>query len=508
MISIHELLTQTATQKPTKEALVSGPRRFTYEQIETSSNALAHYLRSRGVEPGDRVGIFSTKDFEEVVAIFAIAKIGAVMVHVNPSFREKQLAHVVQDCSVKALLLKDRDRIVAGAFPEGSSIELIVSMQQRSRFDLSGIAEVVPLASILESQPTTPPEPFERTAEDLAAIIYTSGSTGMPKGIMVTHQVFLDSTTVSAQVLRNHEGDRIISATPFSFDGALSQLFTAFLVGATLVLQRSNFANDIVKTLLEERITGMHAVPSLWNMLMNTSEGFASNSYPDLRYVTIIGEAFQPDRFEKLRSILQGTEFHMMYGTTEAFRSTCLLPHELATKPGSVGRGLPGVEILIVDEGRVCAPGEVGEIVHRGVFISPGYWNDPEKTARVFRNGDVYTGDLGRLDAEGYLYFAGRKDGMIKTNGFRVSPDEIEQCLYRIEGVKEAAVVPIKDEVFGYAIKAFLACGEGAGVDEGAVQAHCRKLLPHYMVPAQVEFRSELPKTGTGKINRSELKEI
>jgi acyl-coenzyme A synthetase/AMP-(fatty) acid ligase len=242
-------------------------------------------------------------------------------------------------------------------------------------------------------------------------------------------------------------------------------------------------------------------------MLISSNTAFAKNRYPDLRYVSIIGEAFQEDRFKELRRILEGTQFHMMYGTTEAFRSTCLLPEELDLRPDSVGRALPGVEILIVDEGRVCGPGEVGEIVHRGAFVSPGYWNNPEKTNAVFKDGHVYTGDLGKMDDEGYVYFVGRKDGLIKTNGFRVSPEEIEECLYRIEGVKEAAVVPMKDEVFGYAIKAVIACDAGSGVDAAQVTAHCRKVLPHYMVPAAVDFRPELPKTGTGKINRSELRE-
>ena len=507
MISVNELLTKSAVDFPHKEAVVCGKRRFSYQEIESASNALGNFLYTLGIRRGDRVGIFSSKDVEEVIAIFAIAKVGGILVHINPSFRENQLAHVISDCSIKALLVnKHRAKTLAGAFPDRCPLDFVISLSGEPTADLSEIAELHSIETILETQPTSQPPCSERAEEDVAAIIYTSGSTGMPKGIIVTHKIFLEATTTSALVLRNDSSDRIISATPFSFDGSLSQLFTAFLKGATLVLQQSSFARDIVQTLLNERITGFHAVPSLWNMLLHSHSPFSQHRYPDLRYVSIIGEVFPEHRLRELRRILRGVDFYIMYGTTEAFRSTCLMPEDLERKPTSVGKPLPGVEILIVDEGNLCPPGDVGEIVHRGAFVSPGYWKNPTRTLDVFKNGDAYTGDLGRMDEEGFLYFVGRKDGMIKTNGFRVSPEEVEECLYRIEGVKEAAVIPMKDEVFGYAIKAVIACTTESGLEQSHVIAHCRRLLPHYMVPTVVEFAEQLPKTATGKINRSELR--
>lgn len=507
MLSIHEVLSRSATEFPEKEALVRGERRVSYSEVESASNALANFLQAQGIEKGDRVGIFSNKDIEEVTAIFAILKAGGVFVHINPGFREKQLAHVLSDCSIKALIANEhKAKILFNAFPDGLPLDFLVAVSEIT-LDPPGGTKIHFLDTILKTQDTSQSPAPEHKKDDLAAIIYTSGSTGMPKGVTVTQRIFLDATTISATVLANNASDRIISATPFSFDGALSQLFTAFLVGGTLVLQTSNFARDIVGTLIEERITGFHGVPSLWNMLLHSHSPFRKHRFPDLRYVSIIGEVLRKECFDELRIVLDGVDFYIMYGTTEAFRSTCLAPEDLERKPTSVGKALPGVEIRIVNDGRLCGPGEVGEIVHRGVFVSPGYWNNEEATLKSFKNGDVYTGDLGKMDDEGFVYFVGRKDGMIKTNGFRVSPEEIENCLYEIDGVREAAVIPVDHEVFGKAIKAVIACSEDKQVGDSQVIGYCRKRLPHYMVPTTVELRDELPKTGTGKVNRAALHE-
>jgi len=328
----------------------------------------------------------------------------------------------------------------------------------------------------------------------------------MPKGIIITHKIFFDSTIASASVLENNIDDRLISTAPFSFDGALSQLFTSFLVKGAIVLQQSTFPKDIVKTLLDEKITGFHAVPSLWIMLLQKYSPFAKHAYPHLRYISIIGEVFPVKYLDKLKHILPKTKFYIMYGTTEAFRSTWLPPEDFARKAPSVGKPFPGVEILIVDEqNNLCEPGGIGEIVHRGAFISPGYWNDQRKSRETFKEGSLFTGDLGELDSDGYLYFVGRKDGMIKTNGYRVSPEEIEKCLYQIEEIKEAAVIGVPCEEIGNYIKAIVACKNETALTRRDIIQHCKKSLPPYMIPRAVEFRRSLPKTATSKINRSSL---
>jgi acyl-CoA synthetase (AMP-forming)/AMP-acid ligase II len=340
--------------------------------------------------------------------------------------------------------------------------------------------------------------------EDLAAIIYTSGTTASAKGIIVTHRILSESTLVSAQVLGNGPEDRLISLTPFSFDGSLSQLFTATLVGGTLVLQDSLFPKDVARTLVSEKITGFHAVPSFWRMMLERFPSFAGGEFPDLRYLSLIGEVFPEEELAKLKRILRDTDFFMMYGTTEAFRSTCLDPADFSRKRRSVGKPLPGVEIAIVDEqGNRCAVGEIGEIVHRGAFVSPGYWK--RNGDATFRDDGVHTGDSGMLDAEGYLYFVGRKDTMIKRLGYQVYPEEIEACLQALHGVAMAAVVFTPDSGSGSRIRAFLVPGPGPELTFEAVVKHCKRYLPHYMMPDDIKFCSTMPTTGTCKIDRAEL---
>jgi acyl-CoA synthetase (AMP-forming)/AMP-acid ligase II len=342
------------------------------------------------------------------------------------------------------------------------------------------------------------------TEDDHAAIIYTSGTTASSKGIIVTHRIFSESTVISAQVLENVPEDRLISITPFSFDGALSQLFTAILVGGTLVLQDSTFPRDVVRTLVSEQITGFHAMPSFWRMMLERYPSFGQHEFPHLRYLTLIGEVFPQDELARLKQILKHTKFFMMYGTTEAFRSTFLPPADFLRKSSSVGKPLPGVEIRVVDDsGNDCRPGEVGEIVHRGAFVSPGYWK--RNGGSTFREDGVHTGDLGRLDDEGYLYFAGRKDTMIKRLGYQIYPEEIEACLDAIDGVAMAAVVCTPNGSAS-SIRAFLVANSGSNLTSEIVTRHCKRHLPAYMMPDAISFRSTLPITSTCKVDRSQLR--
>ncbi|WP_084654453.1 AMP-binding protein [Paenibacillus zanthoxyli] len=493
MMFIPELLSKAAIEQPDKEAFRCKGQGLTYMEAEAAVDAAVGLLVSKGINKGDRVGIFSSKCLDEIIALFAIMRIGAVFVHINPFFKEEQLRHIAADCGIKLLFLHEGKTgtflkaELAGTVPDVISLPL---------------AEYKPVDKLEKIEPNPASE------DDPAAILYTSGSTGRPKGIVVTHRILYESTVVSAGLLGNHAGDRIISVTPFSFDGALSQLFTSVFAGATLILQDSVFPKDIVSTLLTERITGFHAVPSFWRMLLQRHSPFAGHHYPNLRYISIIGEAFPHDEIKKLRSVLPETLFYMMYGTTEAFRSTCLLPEDFERKFPSAGKPLPGVEIGIVNpEGEPCRPGEIGEITHRGAFVSPGYWNLPKLTAETFRNGMLYTGDLGWLDEEGFLYIEGRKDMMLKLMGIRVSPEEIEDGLNRMPGIKEAAVVGITDVNGNVRIKAVIVREEGASLEVQDVILHCKRNLPHYMIPYEVEFCGSLPKTATLKINRSLLKE-
>jgi acyl-CoA synthetase (AMP-forming)/AMP-acid ligase II len=507
MSSLNELLTKSSIDYPEKEAVVCGEKRLSYSAISDASLKISNFLTSIGIKHGDRIGIFCNKDIEEVIVISAILRIGAVFIYINPHYREDQLKHVIDNCSIKGIFTDEaKSRTLAKAYPEKNPLEFVVSFSGKLFIDENASKQSYCFEDILKNQ-VVKTEVFEQVAsDDPASIIYTSGSTGKAKGIIVTHKIFYESTVASAGILQNEFNDRLISVTPFAFDGALSQFFTMFYVGGTLVQQRSNFPKDIVETLLTEKITGFHAMPSLWNILLQKRSPFINYSYPDLRYISIIGESLPSKYLQLIRGTLKNTKIFKMYGTTEAFRSTYLPPEELDKKPGSVGIPFPGVEISIVDENnRVCEPGEIGEIVHRGNFISPGYWNLPQQTIERFKEDGLHTGDLGKVDEEGYLYIIGRKDGMIKVQGFRVSPEEIEICLYELKEIQEAVILNVPGENLDRKIKAVIVRNDMFQITEKEIISHCRKKLPNYMIPSLIEFREFLPRTANSKINKMEL---
>lgn len=502
MLSVHDMLSKTARDLPHREALAWRGLRTSYAELDRAATRVARFLRSRGVAPSERVAICSPKCAAEVPLIFGIARAGCVLVHVNPAFRDEQVQHVVEETEPSALFFHASKR---------AGVERLGRARPRLSIRIGGKPDgPAPEAPSLDeifagAEPATPAGALGTSGDgDLAAILYTSGTTAKAKGILVTHRILSESTLVSAEVLGNVPGDRLISLTPFSFDGALSQLFTATLVGAALVLQESRFPRDVVKTMSSEEITGFHAVPSFWRMVLERYPAFAEHTFPRLRYLSLIGEAFPEGELARLKSILRTTDFFMMYGTTEAFRSTCLAPADFDRKRGSAGKPLPGVEIVIVDEaGRRCPAGELGEIVHRGAFVSPGYWR--RDGGATFREDGVHTGDLGRLDSEGYLWVVGRKDTMIKRLGFRVYPEEVEASLATLDGVALATVVGTAGDDHGAGLRAFVVPAPGSGLTLQALVEHCRRHLPHYMQPDEIHLRDALPMTGTCKIDRARL---
>jgi len=504
MMSICDMLSRSARDVPMKEAIACRGLRTPYAALDAAATRIAAALRRLGVTPGQRVAVLSVKCPEEVAILFGLARAGAVLVHINPAFREDGIRRVLADCDPVAIFVhpaklallrratntdgSPRRLIHMGPTPDERAAEPTLAAMLNAMTDAPGAPALPPL-----------------TPDDLAAIIYTSGTTGTAKGIMVTHGILSDATRISASVLDNRAEDRLISLTPFSFDGALSQLFTAVLVGGTLVLQDSHFPKDVVATLQSERITGFHAMPSFWRMLLARYPAIAEHRFPALRYLSLIGEVFPEPDLLRLKAILDDTDVFMMYGTTEAFRSTYLPPSEFHRKRGTVGKALPGVTITIEDEhGAPCPPGVVGEIVHGGAFVSPGYWG--RAAGKTFRNGKVHTGDLGRLDDEGYLTFVGRADTMVKRLGFQVYPEDIEASLQSLDGIALAAVVCTGDGGSGADLRAFVVPSPGATVSLESIRRHCRRHLPHYMVPDDIVFRDTLPTTGTSKIDRARLR--
>jgi acyl-CoA synthetase (AMP-forming)/AMP-acid ligase II len=348
---------------------------------------------------------------------------------------------------------------------------------------------------------------------DLACIIYTSGSTGEPKGVMSAHYNVVAAAKSITQYLENVEEDIILDALPLSFDYGLYQVLMAFLFGGTVVLEKSfTFPYKTLQALVEERVTGFPIVPTMAAIILQM-ETLSKFDLGSLRYITNTAAALPVAYIRKLQALFSHVKIYSMYGLTECKRVSYLPIDQLHKRPDSVGIPIPNEEVFVVnDDGEEVGPGDVGELVVRGSNVMQGYWNAPEETARAFRPGKyhgevlLYSGDLFKRDEEGFLYFVARKDDMIKTKGERVSPKEIENALCELQGVAEAAVIGIPDEIFGQAIKAFIVKDNVNRLTEKTVLKHCTTNLEAFMIPKSIEFLDSFPKSSSGKVDKKLLK--
>ena len=514
---IWHMLRASARRLPDKYALVHGAERLTYADVAERVARLSAGLRSAGVRRGDRVGIYLEPSVAQVLSIFAVSQADCVFVPINIQLFPEQVAHIAKDCGMKALITRP-------AKLSGLS-DLLAQIPSLDFAVLAGDGEAPDIGlpthrlEVMCDQ-EAPGKPREESiSRDLAAILYTSGSTGKPKGVMLSHANVIAGSSIVSSYLEITEADRILAVLPFSFDAGMNQLMTAFQQGGTLVLINFVFAREIVQTLLTERITGLAGVPTLWSLLAQPNSTLNKQPLPDLRYITNTGGAMPQAVLAILRKALPTTSVFLMYGLTEAFRSTYLPPSELDRRPTSMGKAIPDTEILVIDEnGQLSKPGEVGELVHRGPTVSMGYWGRPEDTNIALRPnpllppelGDCewvcYSGDLVKTDEEGFLYFVGRRDTMIKSSGFRVSPTEVEEVLFQSGLLQQAAVIGIPDEALGQSIKAFVVPRDGMAVETDQLIAHCGERMPRYMVPKAVEILNVLPKTTSGKVDYPALR--
>ncbi|HET6322734.1 MAG TPA: AMP-binding protein [Hyphomicrobium sp.] len=500
-------LRQSAQRFPDKTALVAGGRRLTYSQLDDLSDELAQGLVARGVERGDRVVLFLDNSVEAVVSVFAVMKAGAVFSPVNPSTKADKLAYILNNCRARALITQQKIvEVAAEAASAAPSVMLTVVADGEAAPRVSGAAHwndvlTAPGVSLLRGAPGID--------LDLAMLIYTSGSTGFPKGVMMTHQNVVAAATSITTYLENTADDIILNVLPVAFDYGLYQVLMAVKVGATLVLEKSfAFPQVILNRCAEEKVTGLPLVPTMAAILV-AQRNLAAGALPHLRYITNTAAALPPAHIERLQALFPHVALYSMYGLTECKRCTWLPPSELKNRITSVGIAIPGTEAYVVDEsGNRAAPGVVGELVIRGAHVMKGYWENEEATARALRPGPhpwekvLHTGDLFRTDAEGFLYFVGRKDDIIKSRGEKVAPKEVENVIYALPGVAEVVVIGVPDPILGHAIKAVIALAPGAEVTETDILRHCARFLEDYMVPKFVEFRPSLPKTESGKISR------
>ena len=512
---VEEFLEESARRYPDKIALITERERFTYRQVEDQANSLARAMIAAGVSRGDRVVIVLPNSFEAVLAIFATLKADAVFVVLHATTKSEKLAFVLNNCRATAIVI-DPGKIEASRqwlrdTPYLRSVFLVHDDQ--SHLDRASGKSFYSLDDFRNTFASTAHPPRKCIDIDLAALIYTSGSTGRPKGVMMTHLNIVSAAISITTYLENRSDDVVVNVLPLSFDYGLYQLLMMFKVGGTLVLLNSfAYTHPVLQRIADEGVTGFPIVPTISATLLQMN--LSRYTFPKLRYITNTAAALPIDHIRKLRALFPEVKIYSMYGLTECKRVSYLPPEQIDTRPGSVGRGMPNEEVYIVDpEGRQVGPGLVGELVIRGSNVMKGYWELPEETDRCLRPGPLpgekvlHSGDLFYADQEGYLYFVGRRDDIIKTRGEKVSPREIEDAIYSLDTVAEAAVIGVPDPILGNSIKALIVPRQGASITAQDVLRHCAGKLEDFMVPKIVEFRASLPRTDSGKVDKRVIAE-
>ncbi|TQV88813.1 acyl-CoA ligase (AMP-forming), exosortase A system-associated [Aliikangiella coralliicola] len=512
----HHILTKTASNYSNSTALIFKDFHLSYRELVDQVEVLATQLLQRGFRRNARVAVYLPKQFETVISFNATSLAGGVFVPINPLLKTAQVKYLVEDCQVSVLITSlSRYKQLQPHIESSKCIQTVILTDCLPEQTPEGCLS---WAQLLISSPLEPTQYPKRISTDIAAILYTSGSTGNPKGVVLSHNNLVAGAKSVSEYLRNNDTDRLLAVLPFSFDYGLSQLTTAFLHGATVVLMEYLLPRDVIRAVAKYQITGLAAVPPLWVQLAQLD--WPEEARQCLRYWTNSGGAMPQATLGALINQLPDTSPFLMYGLTEAFRSTYLDPKEVKTKPTSMGKAIPDAEILVINQqGKECLAGEEGELVHRGPHVAMGYWNAPEKTAQRFKpfpspvcNGltdeiAVWSGDTVVADEEGFLYFVGRKDDMIKSSGYRISPSEVEDSVYQHESVSEVAAIGVPHLTLGQAVVLVIKPTDEKTFDEKTLVKYCQKQLPNFMQPKALKLKSALPRNPNGKINRKQLLE-
>ncbi len=514
---LPDLIARAADRQPDAVALSHQRQHTRYSELQHQVVAFAGALMTLGLQRGERVAIYLEKRVETVVASFAAPACGAVFVPLNPMLKPEQVGYILRDCQVRVLITSPERlaalRPVIAASPELRHIVLTAPADEGCGLPVTLWSDALGSA----------PRAGHRVIDtDMAAILYTSGSTGRPKGVVLSHRNMVAGGKSVASYLENRPSDTLLAALPLSFDAGFSQLTTGFHSGARVVLLNYLLPRDVLKALESEQVTGLTAVPPLYIQL--TTLPWPESIDRHLRYFANTGGRMPRETLQALRQRVPSAKPFLMYGLTEAFRSTYLPPEEVDRRPDSIGKAIPNAEILVLrEDGSECAADEPGELVHRGALVGMGYWADAEKTAERYKplpagvggreaglqlpEFAVFSGDTVRRDAEGFLYFIGRRDEMMKTSGYRVSPTEVEEVLYATKLVGECVAFGTEHATLGQAIQVIATAPDGsAALDVPALLAECKKHMPAYMVPHGVEpMAGPLPRNPNGKIDRKKL---
>ncbi|HEX2744662.1 MAG TPA: amino acid adenylation domain-containing protein [Streptosporangiaceae bacterium] len=524
---LQRLLTEAAARQPQRPAVASDGSLLTYDELDRLSNKVARALLRLGVAPGDRVGILAPKSAAAVIGVYGALKAGACYVPLDPKAPAGRLSHIVRD-SGAAVIVADEARApqaaaLAGSVPRPCGVVVASAAgrpeREEAAADPAQGAVMVPWAAVAGE--SAEPLAEERAIEtDLAYILYTSGSTGTPKGVMISHRnslTFVEWATAAAGL---SEQDRVCSPAPLHFDLSVFDVFATCRAAACLAVLpggAATFPVSIARWLEAERISVWYSVPSVLTLLASYG-GLEQLDLSALRTVIFAGEVFPPKHLARLMAELPHSRFLNWYGPTETNVCTAfeVPPGWAGDRPVPIGKACANTEVFAVtNEGsRVRGPGEVGELYVRGPSLMRGYWGQLAKTSEAlvpnpFRAGSdelVYrTGDLVTLEPDGNYAYLGRRDSMVKVRGYRVELGEVEATLHRHPAIREAAVLPVPDELLGSRLLAVVTADGAGDLTREGVLDHCRLWLPEYMVPDLVEFREELPRTSTGKVDRAGL---
>lgn len=519
-MQVHHFLQRSAEFLPHKEALIAGNRRLTFAEIETYSNCLAHALKALSLQKLDRVAIYLENSVEAVISVFGILKAGYVFTIINPQTKARRLEYILNDCQVKVLIA--RQELLSSCSPNFNNLlwlNALLLVEEQSPQPIEHVViNHVPTRiktsffwELLENPSISPDDACSDS--DLCSINYTSGSTGNPKGVMLTHANMVAAAQSITEYLENNVNDIIINVLPLSFDYGLYNVLMPFYFGGTVILEKAFISpHQLIGLVKKEKATGLPLVPTVVGLLLKFSH-LQRYDLSVVEYITSTGQALPTAHILKLRELFPKARIYSMYGLTECKRVAYLPPHDLLLKPNSVGKPMPRVEVHLVNEAgnKLTQPGKIGELVVKGPNVMQGYWNLPEETAKVLKTDEMgdkilYTGDLFKMDKDGYLYFVERKDNLIKTAGERVSPKEIENVVYQLEGIDEAAVYGVSDDVLGQAVKLTVVFKENSNLTKEIVYEYCSKYLEKFMLPKHIEIKNELPKTSNGKIDKKALR--
>lgn len=521
---LYDYFDESVKKYPDKEALIFGEERFTYSELFKRVNILSDYFYKTGIQRLDRVLVYSDNSPEVIISLYAAIRAGGVFTIINNAVQLQKFTYILNDCK-PAIIVSNHSRrdIVETAIKNtGLNPVIIWTGEEEHNLTLKQNVESIHWDDIFTEEILTREylEPGRISGNrvldiDLAGLIYTSGSTGEPKGVMESHHNIISAARSIIQYLDNKPEDIVLNTLPLSFDYGLYQVIMAFMYGGTIILEKSFiFLSRVLTLIAKEKVTGFPIVPTIVAMIFKTLD-LRNFDLRTLRYISNTGAVLPVEHIKRLRHIMPHVQIYSMFGLTECKRISYLPPDKIDIKPDSVGIPMPNCEVFVVDENeKPVIAGETGELVVRGSNVMQGYWNDPEQTARTFRYGLgfneklLFTGDYFKRDADGFLYFLGRKDDMIKSRGERISAREIERIITQMEEVNECAVIGVDDELLGQAIKAFVVLFPGKDVDKRIILSYCAANMEPYSVPKYIEFISELPKTPHGKIDKKILKKI